>query len=190
MKKDTRLSVFAAICCIMIFNSCGKVANQLAQAITWQGIDVTVTIPAVPDTTYHSSMGTGTFVYNLDSFVKSKTGSILGMSNIDTFRFTTCTLTIQNPDAANNFANFQQAMAQFNTSTNPVTVNLGSIVNNPATYSATLSLPINNTSNLRSYLPTTGPVTINYTYAGKLRTATRVPLTVNLHVDYYIHVTQ
>jgi len=190
MKKNILLSLLGAFICTMVFNSCSKVASQLAQSLGWTGVDVTISVPPISDTTMqHASMAIGTFNYNLDSFIKAKTGNALGIKNVDTFRFTSCTLTITNPDTTDNFGNFQTALASFSTSTNTTTASLGEIDNNPSTYAATLTLPINNTTNLRSYIPNSGPVTINYSYGGKLRGKTTTTINIQAHVEYYIHVT-
>jgi hypothetical protein len=190
MKKNILLPLLAAFICIMMFNSCSKVANAVAQALTWQGVDVSFTVSPISDTVNQQSIGTGTFTYNLDSFIKAKTSNLLGLKNVDTLRFSTCTLTItNNADANNNFQNFEMASASFSTSANTTSTSLGQITNNPNTYATILSIPVNSTTNLKSYIPNSGSLTVNYTCSGKLRTKTTNTLTINAHVDYYIHVT-
>lgn len=188
MKKKIILSAIAFTGCIFSFYSCNKIAQVLAQGITWTGIDETITVPIVTDTTSHVSMGTGSFSYNLDSLIKNKTNNALGLSNVDTFEFTSCTLTITNPDSNNNFQNFQYAQATFSTNANTAAATIGEVDNNPDTYAATLSLPVNSSVNMKSYLNPIGITTINYYLTGKLRKATTTTLTVQVHVAYYIHV--
>ena len=188
MRKKIILSAIAIVGCIYAFNSCSKLAQQLAQGITWTGVDETITVPIVNDTAMHTSIGTGSFSYNLDSLIKNKTNNALGLSNVDTFEFTSCTLTILGPDSNNNFQNFQLAQATFSTNANTTAATIGEVDNNPDTYSATLSLPVNNSVNMKSYLNPVGITTFNYTLAGKMRKATTTALTVQAHVSYYIHV--
>jgi hypothetical protein len=174
----------------LVLNSCTKVAQQLAQTLGWAGVDVTITVPPQSDTTNQNVVGTGTFTYNLDSLIKSKTGGSFGLSNIDNFTLSSCVLTITDPvgDTANSFGNFQMAAASFSTNANGTVANIGEVDNNPAGYNVSLTVPVNNTTNLRSYVPTTGPVIVTYQLKGKLRTATTVPITINAHVTYDIHV--
>lgn len=189
MKKRILFSVLALAAISTPFNSCNKIANQLAQSIGWTGVDITIDVPVTSDTGYHSSLGMGTFTYDLDSMIKSKTSNQLGMKNIDELKFTSCTLTILNPDANNNFQNFKMAQASFYTNANSTVANLGQIDNNPDTYAASINLPINNTTNIKSYVPNSGPVTFFYRAAGNLRKGTDKVLQVNVHVEYNIHVT-
>ena len=190
MRKNLFLSATILLFGLAL-NSCSKVAQQIAQSIGWTGIDVTISVPpsTTVDTGSYATVGTGTFTYNLDSFVKANTGGTLGLKNVDQFKFKSCTLTILNPDAANNFANFKQAKASFYTSNNTVPTLLGEITDNPNTYASTLTLPVNTTTNLRPYLPTTGPVTIMYDISGALRAVRTVTLQVQVHIEYDIHVT-
>lgn len=189
MRKKLLLSVALIAGCSAAFYSCTKIASVLAQSISWQGIDITVDVPITSDTLSYNTIGTGTFTFNLDSFIKDKTGNALGLSNVDEFKFKSCTLTILDPDATNNFGNFEKAKASFFTSANTTSVLLGEVENNPATYAETLSVPINNTTNLKPYLPNSGPVTIVYDLSGKLRTPTTKALTVQAHIEYDLHVT-
>ena len=190
MKKTILLCTLGISCCGMMFSSCSKVAAAIAKAtgISWTGVDMTVKVPPVTDTMAHSSISTGTFTYNLDSLIKSQTNNLLGLANIDTFEITSCTLTIENPDANNNFGDFESAQVSFTTSFNGDNVTVAQVDNNPATYAATLNIPIN-VINLKSYVSPLGATTFNYNVGGKLRSATTDSLTVNIHLGYYVHVT-
>ncbi len=189
MKKNLLFPALAIVCGSFMFSSCDKAISSLIQpqSIEWTASDVEVTIPATSDTAYHSSIGTGTFTYNLDSFIKSKTADKLGLANVDEFSFKSCTLTIQNPDATNNFQNFERAIGQFYTSAKTDVKTIGEITNNPNTYAASLSLPVA-TDNIKPYLSNSGSTTIYYSVGGKLRAATTHELKVLVHVEYTIHV--
>ena len=191
MKKTYLLCALAIAGCGFVFSSCNKVASVLATAtgISWSGVDMTIAVPAESDTTVPANVGTGTFSYNLDSLIKSQTNKLLKLSNIDTFEIIGCLLTITNPDANNNFANFETAQLSFSTRYNSTVVNMGEIDNNPDSYATTLSVPVNKTVNLKTYISPLGNTTFNYSLFGKLRRATTASLTVNVHLDYYIHVT-
>ena len=183
--------MLAAACCGLMFSSCSKVTAVVAKAtgISWSGMDMTVTVPVVTDTSAHPSIANGAFTYNLDSLIKSQTSNLLGLANIDTFEITSCTLTIQNPDANDNFANFEMANLSFSTNYNATALPpIAEIGNNPNTYATTLNVPVN-IINLKSYVSPVGATTFSYAMGGKLRTSTTDSLTVNIHLGYYIHVT-
>lgn len=190
MKKAYILCGVAVALCLFAFSSCNKVTSVLATAtaIDWDGVDVTITVPPQSDTTVPTSVGTGTFTYNLDSMIKAETSNALKLSNIDSFEITSCTITVTNPDANNNFANFEQAKLLFSTSYNTTQVNMGEIDNNPDAYATTLSLPVNSSVNLTTYISPIGNTTFNYSLTAKLRRATTTTLTFNMHVGYHIHV--
>ena len=66
---------------------------------------------------------------------------------------------------------------------------IGSVAGNPDVYAATLSVPINNTSNLASYVSSSGQTTFTYSLYAKARRATTKELNVSAHVAFHIHVT-
>lgn len=184
MKKSI---LFIALACFgLTVNSCNKVTEQLAQAIGWDGVDVTIDVPPVTDTMLHGSIGTGTFTYNIDSMVNAASKGLLSLKNVSKFNFKSCTLTILNPDADNNFQNFQLAQAVFFTNANATSTNMGEIDNNPDVYAASLNVPVNTTTNLKSYLPASGPIVVTYVMGGKFRKVTTTTLHVNVHVTYNI----
>jgi hypothetical protein len=189
MKNKIILSAIAIAFISIVCSSCNKIAQQLAQRIGWTGIDVTINVPVVNDTLSHSNIGTGTFTYNLDSLIKAETGNKFGIKNIDSFRFSSCTLNINpNGDPELSFANFESAEAIFFTNGNTTSTILGEIDNNPDAYATTLNVPINTTTDLMPYIPSSGPITITYTLDGKLRRAITTACTVTAHIEYNIHV--
>lgn len=190
MKKTYLLYVLAVVLSGVAFSSCNKVAKVLATAtdVSWS-TDVTINVDPQSDTTVSASVGNGSFTYNLDSLLKNKTSNAMGLSNIDTFRITACSVTIQNPNADNNFANFESASLNFSTNYNTTNTNMGGITNNPNSYAETLTLPVNSSVNLKTYIAPLGSTTFMYSLTGKLRKATTASLTLNVHLDYDIHVT-
>ncbi len=188
MKKHIILSALALTVSATVFTSCSKIKDAVAvpATFTWSAMDVTLNVPVVTDLSSHDVMGSGTFSYNLDSFIKKQTGDVYGINNIDEFRFHSCTLTMLNPDADNNFGNFETAKASFYTNVNNTAATIGQIDNNPSSYAGVLSIPINNTSNMKSYIPSSGPITIYYSLGGKMRKVTTKTLNVQVHIEYDI----
>lgn len=187
MKKKLLLSA-AILSCGMMFNSCSKVANQLAQNITWEGIDVDIDVPPSTAIGTYTAVGSGTVSYDLDSFIKSKTADVFGIKNIDEFKFKSCKLTITNPSSTNSFGDFSDAKAEFSTSVNSTKVKLAEVNGNPDAASSVLDLPINTTSNMRSYVPNSGRVTFNYDLSGTMRRVRTTTTKVNVHIEYDIKV--
>ena len=188
MKGKLLLPLIAIVCSAVAFNSCSKIADAIAQSFTWQGIDVIIDVPASSDTGSYATIGTGSFVYDFDSLIKDKTANQFGLKNIKSFTFKSCTLTILDPDTLNNFANFRQAKASFSTSTNPTTTVLGEVTNNPDVYATSLNLPINNTTNIKSYLPSSGKVTLMYDLSGQIRKPVTRTIKVQAQINYTIQV--
>lgn len=187
MKK---ILLSAAILAIgFAFDSCNKVANQLAQTLGWSGVDVTIDVPPTTAIGTYTDIGSATFNYNLDSFIKAQTSNQLGMSNIKSFKFKSCQLTILNPSATNSFGDFSDAKAEFYTSTKstPI-VKLGEVNGNPDGPSSSLTLPINNTDNMRPYIPSSGTMTVFYKVSGTMRRARPTTTQVKVHVEYTIEV--
>ncbi len=168
MKK--KLLVFTALiaCTAIIYSSCTKIDALIrAQAISFTATDLSFDVPVITNTATNSSIGTGTFTYNLDSLIRAQTVNQFGLANIDTVTLTSCTLTIQNPDADNNFADFESANGSFSTSANATNTTMGSIDNNPDTYATTLTVPVNTGVNLKSYVASSGPTTFSYSVDGQ-----------------------
>ena len=179
MRRKIVLCAVLAISTSLIYSSCSKIAALIrAQAISFTATDLTFNIPVTTDTATVTSIGSGTFTYNIDSLIRAQTANQLGLANIDTFTLTSCTLTVQNPDDNNNVANFESA--------NPA--NMGSISNNPDVYGTTLNVPVNASVNLTTYVSPSGVTTFNYSVTGKARRATTKVLNVAMHVTYNIHV--
>ena len=185
-----RLFLYAALiaCTGIMYSSCGKIASLIrATAISWQAVDVSFNVPIVTDTANFTSVGSGSFTYNIDSLIKAQTLNQLGLANIDQFTLTSCTMTIQNPDASNNFANFESAGGSLSTSANTTPITMGTITT-PDTYSATLNVPVT-TANLKAYVSPSGTTMFTYSVQAKARRATTKVLNVTVHVEYNIHVT-
>lgn len=182
MKKLTFLSIMAVIM-IVAMQSCSKVAKLLQYDIPLQSGSITITIPPTAVTSGTAS-GTGTNYINIDSVIKANTGNVLGISNITSVKLKSATMVLQNPDTANNFQNFSSCYASFtsNSASAPYQV---SIANNPNTYASTLTLPVDTTVNLKSYI--TG-YQFTYTAGGAIRTATTDSLKCTINFTFSIHV--
>jgi hypothetical protein len=191
MKTTLLASLGVLALSVLTLQSCDKVKDSLkkqyATDINWDGADVTFDMAPASDTTTAINAGSASFTYNLDSLIKDKTSGYLGIGDISNFYITSAYVTLSNPDGTNNFQNFQLAGLYFNTSVNTTTYAI-EIPNNPNTYAATLTLPVDATKDLKSYVNGTGAISFNYVLGGKLRTATTTTLHATAHVSYKFHV--
>ena len=76
MKKNLILFTIVAVFTGMMYASCNKIAALInAAAISWSGVDLNFNVPIITDTTLNTSFGSGSFTYNLDSFIRAQTSS-------------------------------------------------------------------------------------------------------------------
>jgi len=192
MKNKLFLYTMLVVCSSIMYSSCTKVQSLVkAATISWSGVNVTFEVPVVTDVSATTAIGTGSFTYNLDSMIKAQTANQLGLANIDEFMLSSCVLTIDpaDVDAANNFANFESADATLSTNINSTPATIGSVTNNPDTYAETLNIPVDKTTNLKSFISPLGNTTFNYIVHAKGRRVTTKVLHVTAEIGYTIHVT-
>jgi len=188
MKPNRKiLSVAMAFSCasFLAFQSCTKLANNLLYELPMQTASVNITIPAtMADSTVDIDLGSATTNYNVDSFIKASTGNVLGVNNITSAKIKTILLTLQNPDSVNNFSDFKSARASVTSSSNstPFTVNLE---NNPDIYTPTLSLPVDTSVDLKSYLNSSS---FTYKVGGRMRRSTTTALHCIVQFSYVVKV--
>lgn len=168
-----------------MLQSCGKIASNLQYDLSMQTASVNITIAPISDTSAAATMGTVTSSYNIDSFIKSKTSGAFGVSNISSAKMSSCTLTLVNPNSSNNFANFQDCNVNFYTNTNTTPFSVALITNNPDTYAATLNVPIDATTDMKTYLQGNQ---LTYSLSGKLRRSTTDTLTCTVQLVMNVHV--
>ncbi len=163
--------------------SCDKVASLLQYDLALQTASAEVVLPPSADTV-GSAAGSQVVYYNVDSFIKANTSNVLGINNIQSVKIESVTLTLLNPTATNNFANFRSASGSVysNSNTTPYTMSISS---NPDTYNTVLSLPVDSTVNLKTYL--TGNQ-LTYSAGGSLRRATTDSVHIKVDFKFKVHV--
>jgi len=194
MKKTINPVTIILVAAISVFlfslQSCNAVKNAIpAQAISFTGASADIQILATSDTTAQDTVGQVSFSYNIDSMIKAQTAGVLGYSNIQSVTITNITLTLNNADSSDNFANFTYVSAEFNTnasSSNSI-YDIANIQNNPDTYSDSLNLPLlNPNQDLKQYF--TSPLQFTYQIIAKLRRATTKTLNCHVAITYNISV--
>ena len=186
MKKNRIIFASAfAITCIALasLQSCTKLAKNLQYDLDMQTASVSVVLPPTSDTV-GSASGSQTNYYNIDSFIKANTANVLGLSNITSAKIKSVTLTLTNATPAQNFANFKSCYGSVYSTgnTTPYTV---TVANNQDIFASTLSLPVDTTTDLRSYMNGNN---FTYTLGGKLRRATTDSVRCTVQFAFKIHV--
>lgn len=173
-----------AVTCVGIaaLQSCNKLANLVNYDLDMQTASVEVTLPPTSDT-IGSAAGSQVTHYNVDSFIKANTSNALGIANISSAKMKSCTITLLNPNATNNFANFRTATGSIysNTNTTPYLLSLS----NDDSYRTVLNMPIDTSAELKDYLTGTD---FTYSAGGSLRRATTDTLHVRVDFAFKVHV--
>ncbi len=167
---------------IAMNSGCAKLKSKLFQAFTTGSTSVDFTIPVISDTTTKTDWGTVTQNVNLDSIIKKETSNAFSLKDVKSIKISELKMTLSNADGGNNFANFQQGWANFNTDTKPtpITINTGL---NPDVYSETWILPTVADVNLKDYVSATK---FNYIISAKARRATTKVLNAKLAIKFRV----
>ena len=167
---------------VLTATSCLKMGNLLNFKLGMQTKSFDVTIPVTSDTGM-MFVGPVAAIYNVDSFIRASTAGQLGAANIQSVKLSSVVLTINNANAVNNFQNFEFVDLSFLSNTNGTPYTM-SIANNPESYASTLSLPVDTTVEMSSYLGNQ----FTYKVHGRLRRATTQELDCTVNVTFSLTV--
>jgi len=178
------LAIATTLASDFMLQSCTKLGNALRYNLALQSGSVTVAIPPMANNGSTASVDAGSNTINIDSFIKAHTAGLLGVANIQSVKLTSCTITVQNANAANNFANFESCNAAFssNTEITPYVIN---IADNPDVYATSLTMPVDTTAELKSYLIGNE---FHYSVGGKLRRSTTDTLNCTIQFQFNVRV--
>ena len=183
MKKQNSVSILLIIISVISLQSCTKIGAMLQYDIPVQSGSVTITIPPTSITSAGFS-GAGSNSINIDSVIKANTAGLLGVNNITSVKLTSATMTLQNADANDNFANFKSVYASFTSNSDGSPYQI-SIANNPDAFASSISIPVDTTAELKNYISGSD---FTYTAGGQLRTATTVSLICTINFTFNVHV--
>ena len=178
------LVVTTTIALVSMLQSCTKIGNALQYDLALQSGSVTVAIPPMANAGSSASVDAGSNTINIDSFIKAHTAGLLGVANIQSVKLTSCTVTVQNGNAANNFANFESCNAAFSSNAEVIPYQI-SIADNPDAFATSLTMPVDTTTELKSYLVGNQ---FNYSVGGKLRRSTTDTLNCTIQFQFNIRV--
>ena len=177
----------ALIMLVILYGSCDKLKDKLFDAFTTGMTDVSLTIPVVSSTTGEGKIETLPIFVNVDSIIKANTGGIFSLNSVSKITVESADLTINNPDAGNNLANFESGLLLFNTlnpQTNdwntPMGVGPGDITDN---YATSLSFALIPDVNLKEHLRGTKVI---YFYGYKARRVTTKSLSCTIRMKLKI----
>jgi len=168
MRKQyvTTALLFATISIAVIsFQSCTKTAQALKYNLKMKTGSVHFIIPASTFTVGNNMYGPVSNSYNVDSFIKAQTGTLLGIDNISSVKVASCTLTLDDPDTTSkNFGNFESCYAEFYSDKYPSPFQV-SDMNIPDADTRSINMSVDTSAELKSYIGTQ----YTYTLYGKLR---------------------
>lgn len=183
MKNKLTAITMMAMVAILGLSSCEKIKDKLFTAFITNSADVEFTINIVTTTNAKTEIGLIKQTVNLDSIIKAETGNAFSLDDITSINMEEAKVTILNPDATNNFANFEEGWLEFNTDINltPILVATGL---NPDVYADSWMLPVDKSINLKDYLKGTH---LAYILQAKARRVTSKPLDCKLAIKFKVN---
>lgn len=174
------LAAFSAS--MMMFTSCDKIKSNLFKAFSADGGSIDFTIPIISTVGTKGDVGSFADTFNIDKIIRDNTGGVFGLKDIKKIWVEEAKVLINNADADNNFANFEEGWLVFSTNNNmtPVAIATGP---NPDVFNAEFNLPPVSGVNLKDYM--TGDV-FNYVMQAKMRRATTKVLNCTLKMKLRI----
>lgn len=167
---------------VLAFHSCKKMLDPYFDTITTP-LSATISIPPIADTLNMDTLGTAVVSYNLDSVVKQYTKDLFSLSSAKSVKVKDMTVTLVNPDSANNLRNFEVLQMNFGTGVNgaPVTIGTATV---PDTYAAKTTVPVIKGLSLKDAITDRN---MAFALVGRARRATtdtlHVQLTITLQTE-------
>lgn len=183
MKNKLTAITMMALVAILGLSSCEKIKDKLFTAFITNSADAEFTINIVTTTNAKTEIGLIKQTMNLDSIIKAETGNAFSLDDITSINMEEAKVTILNPDATNNFANFEEGWLEFNTDINltPILVATGL---NPDVYADSWMLPVDKSINLKDYLKGNH---LAYILQAKARRVTSKPLDCKLAIKFKVN---
>lgn len=163
--------------------SCDAIKDKLFQSFTTGNIEQDFTVDIITSTAAKSDVGNINVNLNIDSIIDAETGGAFGLNDISSINVHEVKVTILNPDADNNFANFEEGWLNFHTNTNTTPVQVATGVN-PDVFADTWMMPVDPTVNLKPYLSGTQ---ISYVLSAKARRVTTKALNCKIAVKFKVN---
>lgn len=166
---------------VILLTSCDKLKQLASASFNFDNTTAEFTILPTNSTTSFSK--SETFYMNLDSLIKANNAE-LAVNYLKTLTINSIEMTVLNPDTANNFANISSCTVSVSSNVNTTPIQIGSLASNPDVYTATLSIPVNQSVDIKEYAKTAS--TFNYTITGNLRRPVTKDVKCKIKVNYKV----
>lgn len=183
MKRKINFIAILAVLATVGLTSCNQVKDKLFSAFITPSADVNFTIDVITNTSTLGDIGSMNTNLNLDSIIKAQTDNTFSLNSITSINIEECKLTILNPDATNNIANFEEVKVSLKTNTNSTPVQLCTGLN-PDVYGDIWLLPVDKTVNLKDYLNGTQ---LTYIIGAKARRVTTKKLDCKMTIKFKVN---
>lgn len=183
--KATRIlfATFMTGMTLFTMSSCKKVKQLANVDISLTAADINLTIPQI-NATGSSTLSEVNVPLNVDSIIKANNAEF-AMKNIKSVKMKSCTITMLDGDAANNFSALESAEVLFASNAVPTLTTIATISGNPDVESYTITVPVNTSVDLKNYFNTS-----SYTYrlTGNARKTTSKPIQCKATIKYTLNV--
>lgn len=179
MKSNILSSViFLSVFTVSLF-SCNKIKELAKINIELSSADIEFTIPKI-NATGPATLADKNVYLNVDSIIKANNAE-LGAKYIKSVTLKSCTITMVDGDANNNFSALESCKVDFSSNINGSKVKLAEITNNPDVESYELTFPLGGTVNLKDYFNAT---TFSYNITGSARKTTSKDINCKATIRY------
>lgn len=103
---------------------CNKIKDELFKSFTASGGSINFEIPVITSTSAYTEAGQAVSYIDLDSLIKAETSNNFGLNDIKGVYIEEARIVINNPDAANNWGNFEEGRIDFSTDSKPAKVSV------------------------------------------------------------------
>lgn len=148
-------------------SSCNKIKEAIKANVDLTSADIEFTIPQIT-AIGAANMGSKDVYLNVDSIIKANNAK-LSASYIRSVNIKSCTITMIDGDANNNFSALESCKVDFSSNVNTNFITLAEITGNPDVEMYTLEIPVNTTIDLKDYFNAT---TFSYNLSGTARKIT------------------
>ncbi|MEZ5047132.1 MAG: hypothetical protein R2831_09090 [Chitinophagaceae bacterium] len=184
MKKLFFYSIsMLSLASLFLLSSCSKIKDKLQTNITMKNADIEFTIPIISSTGTVSG-GEENVLVNIDSLLKANNAEY-AVNNIKSVHLKSCTISMVDGDANNNFSALEACNVSFHANTNTTDITLANVENNPDVESYNLSLPINTDIDFKDYFNATE---FTYRFSGTARKTTTKEIHCKANIEYTLTV--
>jgi hypothetical protein len=173
LRKVNSISFGTFICSffLLFLTSCKKIKDVAQLSVPLTSNEVEFTLPQIL-TAGTLEIGELSLPINVDSIIKANNAEF-ALKNIKSVTANTCTLTMLDGDANNNFSAIKDCAIKFKSNINTNEIDLANVANNPDGVAYSLNVPVNSSIDLVDYFKTNS---FTYKIIATTRKATSKPV--------------